>query len=112
MCEHDYCEYTANNCSELLQTLLDAEICEHPFPGIYFQGDAIVAKKIVCLEDLKGGETVYSKKFNRTLIVGPRRDRWFLLCLYGETPDMEITIGIDVPAYCRNEMIATIKGEW
>ena len=112
MCEHDYCEHTANNCSELLQTLLEAEHNEHPFPGIYFQGDAIVAKKIVCLADLEGGEIIHSKEHNRTFIVGPRRDRWFLLCLYGESKDTEITIGVDVPAYCRNEMIATIKGEW
>lgn len=112
MCEYNYCLYSAASCTELLDCLLEAEVGEHPFPGIYFQGDAIVAKKVVCIADLEGGETVHSKKLGRTFIAGPTRGRWFLLCLYEESKDMEITIGIDVPSYCRNEMVATIKGEW
>jgi hypothetical protein len=108
----DYLQFSIRCCDELLQFLVEMEHDDNPFITANFQGDAVVTKKVVCLADLEHGTIVYSKKYNRTFIIGPKRDRWFLLCLYGETPDMEITIGVDVPAYCRNEMIATIKGGW
>jgi hypothetical protein len=109
---YDYLEYRLNSCEELLQFLTEVEHDENPFITADFQGDAIVTKKVVCLADLNGGEIVYCKKLGRTFIIGPRRDKWFLICLYGNTKDMEITIGVDVPSYCRDEMICTIKDDW
>ena len=95
---------------DLLQFLVEAEVLENPFVTANFQGDPIVSKKVICLADLKHGTIVHSKKLSRTFIVGPERDRWCLLCLYSNNTDMDISIGIDVPSYCRNELIATIKG--
>jgi hypothetical protein len=108
----DYLQFSIRCCDELLQFLVEMEHDANPFITANFQGDAVVTKKVVCLADLEHGTIVYSKKYNRTFIVGPKRDRWFLLCLYGNTTDMEITIGIDIPSYCRDELVCTIKDNW
>lgn len=105
----DYLMYRLHSCDELLQFLIEAESLENPFVTADFQGDPVVSKKVICLADLEHGTIVHSKKLNRTFIVGPKRDRWCLLCLYGNNTDMEISIGIDIPSYCREELICTIK---
>lgn len=110
--------YECHNCNELVDTMIRCS--EHYIQCglIDFQGDELLCEGIAPHHlDVMNGEFILCKDkpehFGYVFLVGPVVENKFDLFLFGSRFYIDQTTGIaEIPAYVREELIATISGEW
>lgn len=104
-------ELILDGCSEVLDFLY--KCYSHPTDDRYgiFQGDKVRIKGLYP-EDL-GVLCINSKYPDTIFLVGEiKLDGLFPVYIFKNGCNMDQTLGILLPGYSRDEMIATAKGEW
>lgn len=98
---------TLNNCDELIDFMIN-ELTDYPFSEIMFQGDIL---RIVRTDRQY---PIYTMDIDRgSIFVSEREvDSLFYLQLIEDDIIPMSALTIMVPNYVKEELIATLKGEW
>lgn len=101
---------TLNNCDELLKFMFDTY--DHPYDGyIEFQGDRVKFDFAYWEPDL----FIVSPKFPKTmffLFTGVFEEGTIGLGILVGSGTLDAFPCVELPAYIKDELVATIKGEW
>ena len=100
-----------NNCEELIEFLI--EHYDHPYRGVVlFQGDVTEVDGFCVALSLDSEVVVDAKHKGFAFIISPWRDDEIQLSIFREKGNMDQRPAAILPAYVKDELIATITGRW
>lgn len=104
--------WNLNSCDELIEFMI--EHYERPYRGndICFQGDFIEIDGFCVNLTLDSILAVDAKHPGYAFIVPPWRGNWIQLSIFKGFGNMDQRPAAIIPAYVKDELIATITGRW
>lgn len=102
--------WNLNSCDELIEFMI--ENYEHPYRGndICFQGDFIEIDGFCVNLTLDSILAVDAKHPGYAFIISPWKDNWIQLSIFKGFGNMDQRPAAIIPAYVKDELIATITG--
>ena len=100
-----------DNCEELIEFLI--EHYDHPYRGVVlFQGDVAEVDGFCVNLSLDSVLVVDAKHPGYAFIISPWRGNWIQLSIFKGFGNMDQRPAAIIPAYVKDELIATITGRW
>lgn len=104
--------WNLNSCDELIEFMI--EHYEHPYRGndVCFQGDFIEFDGFCVNLTLDSILAIDAKHPGYAFIISPWRGNWIQLSVFKGFGNMDQRPAAIIPAYVKDELIATITGRW
>jgi len=105
----------SDDLNELIKIILECRENSVQHGVIVFDRNQLVCEGIMPhhIDVMQGDFVIYNNDPKYIFLVGPVIENKFDLFLFGSRFHIDQTTGIEeIPAYMREELIATISGEW
>lgn len=105
----------SDDLNELIKIILECRENSVQHGVIVFDRNQLVCEGIMPhhIDIMQGDFVIYNNDPKYVFLVGPVIENKFDLFLFGSRFHIDQTTGIEeIPAYMREELIATISGEW